>query len=149
MADTVQSAPMHARSTPMFERSHAVREYHRTIPAGISLETVILPEMWSQHAERLRPGDIVTVGTEDHAWIATLYVRASVSRSVTFAVLSATKLAPDMDGDVAGYKVGWGGPHHKHRVIRVSDNTVLRHGFDTPEAADAWLKDHVATVKAA
>ena len=46
----------------------------------------------------------------------------------------------------AEFEVGWGGPAHKHRVIRKSDRSPVKTGFDTREQAEQWVRNHMKAV---
>lgn len=51
------------------------------------------------------------------------------------------KPSPDMMAAIADYEITWGGPSHKHRVMKGDE--VVKHGFESREDAADWLASHL------
>lgn len=125
---------------------HVLTWFHAT--QG-SLDDVLRPEYWSHVASQLRPHHRIVVDAWDGTWTATLFVRAATKTDAVVALMSKADMGEPVQPSVDGYRVGWGGPHHKHRVVRESDKAVIEHGFDTAEAAEMWLRDYLRTLNKA
>lgn len=140
-------ASLRARPTNLFPAEHTILVWHHTVPAEIGLDDVLSPEFWTHVAQKLRPHNRIIVDREDGAWTATLFVRSAARLSATVAVEHFKEFgereALPAEPSAAEYEVAWGGPAHKHRVIRKADKQVMEKGFDTPEQASAWLRQHV------
>lgn len=120
-------------------------EFRRTVwqmevPSGTKLADVIQPEYWRNVSGRLKRNDRIEVSCEDGSWRADLAVegvgRMSAHVTVMHAVESKGAAADPAGTSDSRYDVAWGGPAHKWRIIRKSDNEVIAHGYTSQ--SDAW-----------
>ncbi len=117
---------------------------HHTAPAGTPLAHVLKPEYWASCTKYLRTGCKIEAIPEDAGWLATLYVLRVGQGYAKVQMLAHTALdgaaaAPDVP---QGYEIQWRGSVVKHRVVRLKDGAVLKHGIDTHEEAQKWLGEH-------
>ena len=159
MSDT-QAAPAEGAETKLNGEAPVLRqlppsrmkgaEYERLVYVanpehGVTMEDVLNPAFWVHVARKLRPYAQIEVRSEDGAWWAQLLV-TDVGRlwakvqPICFVELAQSD--PDEPIDPL-YEVGWGGPHHKWRVVRKSDNKVIKAEFGDKAQAELWLKEHI------
>lgn len=113
---------------------------------GTTLEEMLHPGYWAHYAPRLRPGDLIEVYPESKAWYATLLVQWTNRTAANVAPLWVADLTPATETigtDPTEFKIKWGGPHHKFRVVRQFDNEVVKFGFLSKEDAEAWIVTQV------
>lgn len=99
---------------------------------------MLRPAFWSHVARVLRRGDRIDILAADASWFLELVVRACDGveaevgelRYVTFNAIAARSL-DDYDIALKGAA--------KWRVTRKSDNVVVKEGFESKAAAEAWL----------
>lgn len=127
------------------EKNFGPPEYRRNTwvafpDAGVPLETVIDPKYWVHVIRRLRPCDIIEVHAEDGAYFARLYVRAaSANGAVVMKVLEHHTWSEAVAEVPSAYMVLWRGGIRKWGVKRISDEHVMKDGFDTKELAHAYV----------
>lgn len=111
------------------------------VPVGVSQQTLKDPAFWSSVAHLLKARQRIDVECEDGSWLTELRVCAVGPNWARVQVLRhhAFVSAEALMQKAKDFKVEWGGPSHKNRVVRLSDKQVLQHGFDTPELAAEWL----------
>lgn len=120
------------------------------LPLDEAVNAMKDPAFWANVSTRMHPNDRIEAMPEDGSYFAEFMVRsagpnwAHVEALRTVAFVSAESVV----ARVKDLKVEWGGPAHKHRVVRVSDKAVLKHGFDTPEQANEWLAANQKAVAA-
>jgi len=113
------------------------------LPAATPFDNVLRPEFWA-NIVRLKPDDIIEVRTEDRKFYAELIVLARGRNWATVAVirepieLKAAALPPSQ---TSAYKVEYAGSHAQWRVVRNSDNAVVRDKIPTEDAAVLWVKN--------
>jgi hypothetical protein len=113
------------------------------LPAGTPFANVLSPEFWA-NIVRLRPDDIIEVRTEDRKFYAELLVLARGRNWATVAVIRnpvELKSAALPPSDTSAYKVEYAGSHAQWRVLRASDNSVMRDKFPTEDAALLWVRN--------
>lgn len=128
-----------------FKAAEFVRNvWHVTPVAGDTPETLLDPKWWVHVQRQLKVGDKIEVLAETREWYAECLVLdtgiwgAKVSFTVQpVALVNEARVEAPED-----YEVKWAGPHAKHRVIRKSDNVVLKDGCATKEEAASWIKSH-------
>ena len=138
-------------SSKHFKLADSVRTMRAiTVEFGTKFEDVLKPEYFAHVAEDLRPWDVIEVRPEDETYFAHLLVRSSGRNWAVVALLDKTDLAPGIEDvqDTPEYKVGWGGPAQKFRVIRLSDNMVVSKEHSDALSAQTWLHEHLKAVKA-
>jgi hypothetical protein len=129
-------------------RFHKTADTVRTVrfvslPEGVPLESLLVPEAWAHVGKFMQPRDIIEVWPDDGSFRAELVVRDCGQLWAKVEVLSRKDFGEvESKSDDPQYEVVYAGPHHKHRVVRVSDKEVIRHGFETKDAAQDWLKNH-------
>lgn len=123
------------------------------IEHGTPYDEVLKPDFWAHVAEprRMKIGDEIVVVPDDGSYRAKLFVR-DVGR-VWVKVEELTK--KDFDavvapvGDTASeFRVEWKGPHHKHSVVRISDNEIIQGGFKSAGDARLWMAEHAKAMAA-
>ncbi|KAA3527050.1 hypothetical protein GOZ96_04735 [Agrobacterium vitis] len=135
-------------------------EYARSIhvavaPHGVTLTDAMVPSFWAHVAAGIKAWDKIELRAEDDTWFAELMVVKANRLEVFVKVLSSfeTTQAPaasskKIDDVPPGYEVNYGGPIHKHRVIRTADSECLAHGLSKDDAIK-WAKDHYTSINAA
>lgn len=117
--------------------------------AGTPFEHVLRPEYWA-NLKALKPCVRIFVMPEDEKWWAELLVRRTGQGFASVQVLHKGELEqvaydPKLTKE---YDIEFVGPVLKHRVVRKSDGHVLKDRLETPEAAQAWLRDHLRAIAA-
>lgn len=117
---------------------------------GTTAKDLKQPEYWANVAGQLQARALIHVEPEDGSWLAELTVRAVGPNWVRVEILRFHQFvsAETLLQKAKDFKVEWGGPAHKNRVKRLSDGTVLKHGFETPEQAAEWLAANQAAMTA-
>lgn len=125
--------------TRLFTVEHAITTYHHMVAPGVSLEDVLKPGYWAHVVPQLKAHTRIVCDTEDAAWTAVLYVRATTQVEAFVAVLSHVVLRkaqkPASKGD---YSVAFRGPKSQWSVT-LADGTVVREGLALEEHANAWI----------
>lgn len=121
------------------EARYTTNRWSITARAGTPYEAILGdPAYWAHIATKLKQCDIIEVHAQDRSYYAELYVLAAESKSARVAELCAVTLDNSPTVTLpSNYDVEWAGPHHKWRVIRISDKTVIEKGFASE--ADARL----------
>lgn len=116
---------------------------------GTAFEDVLKPEYWSHVSAKMRPTDRIEVNAEDGSYFAELIIIAAGRQWAKVSVLRKVDLerATEGNGD-AQFEVKWGGPHHKYRVIRLSDGHVIKDSFPDKEEANKYIAQHIKTLAA-
>lgn len=136
-----QKRPAHLLARD-FKDAEYVRNIHAAMPpAGTPMSALKIPEFWSSVAPSLRPNSRIEVMPADGAYFVELIVRSVGPNWARVEVLREKEFisAASLVAKIKDFKVEWGGPSHKHRVVRLSDKEVVKCGFDTPEQAGEWL----------
>ncbi len=150
MPDNVKNIPPRRLKTI----EHCFTTWFHTVNPETDLKEVLAPEFWAHVAAHLNPHDRIVVDWEDASRTVTLFVRATTRQAAAVAVQSdlqlddATSIATSADNLEDVYAVKWGGPSAKYRVIRVSDDAVLKQNFPDKISAWNWAR-HNRTVTAA
>lgn len=111
-------------------------------PAGVTLEDVLKPEYWAHVARVLRPLAKICIFPEDGSWEAELRVRDAGDRWANVSLIRHQPWGAKSDIAADGrFRIEWAGPHHKYRILRLADQTVMESGFTTKEAAYARLPE--------
>lgn len=125
-------------------------EYVAHPEEGTTLEDMKSDSYWAHVSKKLRPWDKVEVHAEDGSFMATFIVRDSGRNwakveMISSHVFAGGSVSEHTPGD-PGYFAKWSGPHTKWRVIRKSDNQIMREGFALQGDADQWIKEHVKSL---
>jgi len=113
---------------------------------GTPYEAVFEPSFWANIVMRakLQPGQTVDVTNDEQSVFAVLKV---LDCGRNWAVMGEfyfksrddmVKARPPLKSRPK-HVIGWGGPVDKFRVIRESDNAVIKTGFDSEAAAQTFL----------
>jgi hypothetical protein len=119
--------------------SFATNRWAVTVPAGLMLDAVLVPEFWAHNVRRLHQGDIVEVRCEDASFFAELYTIKTDKLAAYMAVLrhfdlNALQAKPEAVASNEPVSVEFRG-RGKWSVMRGRD--VLKSGFDTKADAEA------------
>lgn len=127
------------------------RNVHAANPEqGTTIEDMKAESYWAHVAKFLKPWDKIEVRAEDGSYYAEFIVRDSGRNwakvelvfSHTFGT-AGVEARPLADPE---YIVKYAGPHAKYRVMRKSDNSVMRDGFATQADGDQWVKEHIKSL---
>ena len=124
---------------------HSWRHWSANIPEGVELKEILQEDFWTHYHKQIRPMDIVTAMREDGAWEAWLRVMFVSPAGVKMEIMFSKEYDTIDEQEAATlsdiYDVKWGGPSAKFRVIRLSDNTVIKDGFHPKSEAFAYIKN--------
>jgi hypothetical protein len=139
------------------EKSFGLTEYMRVsytvnLEAGIMPEDLLKPSFWSNVSYKLKPLDLVEVRAEDGSYYGQLLVR---DRGRSWAKVEYLPGFPMLFKDITEvpamvvdeYSIVWKGPQYKFRVMRISDNHVMKDGFTDKEAARKWVIEHMKALE--
>lgn len=116
---------------------------------GTEFDEILKPSYWAHVAKQLRITDRIEVHAEDGCYFAELIVRDAGNLFASVGVLRKIDLDTVKSGNAeAGYDVAWKGPHRKFAVIRLSDDAIVKDGFDAKPAALAWLAGNLKSLAA-
>lgn len=119
------------------------------LPYEVPFDDVLLPGFWSHVAMKLRVMDRIEIYREDGTEFAELLVTLTDRVSAKVIVLNRVSLTHEAPVSVdPEYQIGWAGPHHKFRVVRIADKEVIHTGFASQEAAHQWLMDYTKVLAA-
>lgn len=116
--------------------------HHVTLPCGIALEDLTIPDFWSEAAPKLHRRDLIEVEPEDGAWWALLLVREVGVEHAKLAVLQKIDFPSSqasVDDLPLGHTVQFLGP--KRRWAAMRNTQILRPGFTTKGEAVSWLNE--------
>lgn len=123
--------------------SHRLQHF-LTLPRGMELEDLLLPDVWSLVARRkLHKHDLIEVVDEAQTfWAALLVLEVGPSHARTALLrrVELPSLVSDVDGLPAGHAVVFLGGARLWGALRGVD--VLRAGFPTKTEAAEWLRSH-------
>lgn len=150
-AVTTQPKPRAPLISPRLQEAEYERRVFVATPeAGTKLEEMLSPGYWAHVAPRLTPWSRIEVRAEDGAFYAEMLVLSCERNWAKMFVLNKYDLIPAdlmmMPSASDEFKIEFAGPHHKWRVVRLSDKEVLRTGYQTKEEANTWLNGHIKTV---
>lgn len=124
---------------------HIIQGWAVMVEDKTTIEDVLKPEFFAHVARALRPFAKISVLADDGTWYAELLVKSAGSNWANVVPLQIVDLrgvaAAVVPADA--YAVGFGGPHHKWRVIRNSDSELVSKGHESEALAKAWLVDHL------
>lgn len=139
-----------------FRSAELVRLIFAVTPEhGTDFDDLLKPDYWAHVAQQMRIGSVIEVRPEDGSYYAELFIRdcgrlwakVAVLRKIDFADAAAESL----EAEDPSFSVAWHGPHAKHVVFRMKPGggkEILRDGFDTKDAASAWLSQHLMALAA-
>ncbi len=130
------------------DASYRRNVWHVTPEEGTPYEDLFKSLYWTHNQRFLRPGDCIEVHAEDGSYFARLYVRANVDGEIVVAEIDKTEFKDAVPDTGVRHSVEWKGPHRKFGVVRTSDRSVIRDGFQTRDEAMLYLVDLERTVAA-
>lgn len=114
------------------------------VPAGTTIGDLLRPDYWAKvSGNTLATSEYakVRVHWDDKTQYAEFYVRAADHSYAILELVSHVEFdESDRLTDTELYTVTWTGPTTKHRVIRKSDNQVMKDGFTSALAADDYIR---------
>ena len=120
------------------------------VPPSSKVEELLVPEYWRNHGEMLKPMDKIEAATEDGTWYAEFIVIGSDRLWAKVKQVLYVPLEEDMKDlpatDDQNHEVKWKGPLLKWAVVRNSDSTNLKTGFDTRLLGHQWLAGHLKSL---
>jgi hypothetical protein len=110
-------------------------------------EEVLKPEYWAHAANKFHPTDRIEVLAEDGSWFAELFVVSCGRNWAKVCQMRYVELSESVaDEPQAKFIVKWRGQMHKHCVVRVADNEVIKTEFATAPEAKKWMDDYETNV---
>lgn len=128
---------------------HVIQGWAVMVEHGTTMEDVLKPEFFAHVSRALRPFAKISVLADDGSFYAELLVKsagATWANVVALNVVDLTGVAAPQAEPTSGYSVGFGGPHHKWRVLQVGANEPLSKGHESEAAARGWLADHLKVI---
>jgi len=129
---------------------HYQQNYVAVVPQGTDPRSLEDPAFFANVAFMCRPSGKIFVECEDGTWLADMYVRSVGPQFVMAKILQVWDLADYKPIEAsetptirAGYRVDWSNRHTKWRVVRESDNAIVRDKEESRESAEAWLNEHL------
>lgn len=120
---------------PNLDHSHYVRlSMTASVPAGTTLEDVLTPGYWANHAYRLKRGAVIEILSEDNLLdcelrvleVGPTYAKVRLLRNYVAEDVKATPKKPTPEEDI---EVNYGGKQDRWRVIHRGH--VVKSGFET------------------
>jgi hypothetical protein len=128
---------------------HVNQVHSITVEIGTTLEHVQNPAFLAHIAPIITQYDRILVKPDDGAWYADLLVVECANNWVktqVFAFLQIDKEFVNTPDAFETHRVEFAGAHHKWRVVRNSDNEVVKSGMSKGEA-HLWRDEYVKTIK--
>lgn len=126
------------------DHSHYVRlHYTASVPAGTSLEDVLNPAFWCNHAFKLKRGTLIEILSEDSALdcelrvleVGQTFAKVRLLRNYTEASAQGAKASATPE-DIA---VDYGGKNDRWRIIHRGE--VVQAGMETKAEAEKAAED--------
>jgi hypothetical protein len=129
-----------------FKPAEYIRQsWHATPSADDTPESILDPKWWVHVGRQMKAGDRIEILPETHDWYAeAIVIDAGNTWGAKVAfVLGPVRLANDAAVEQSpDFEVKWAGPNAKFRVLRKSDNAVVKDNCQTREEAESWVKSH-------
>lgn len=108
------------------------------------------PAYYANIAPKLNAGDILEVRPAEGSYYAELYVWGKGPNWAQVSLLRRIDRPADaaLPSANKAFSIEFVEGPFKHRVIRNSDRAVVAHGFDSPDAANAWLLQNGSRIAA-
>ena len=143
---TLRASPHSVRSA-----EQAYHSYCYDVPHGHSIEDVLRPEYWANEAKKFLNFDIIVLRAEDMSFWAKALVVGKSEKSIKLRMIDFQDLKEQVveftTEALSDYEITFRGLKG-HSVVRKSDKGVIADGFDTKEAAEKALKEHLKAVGA-
>lgn len=118
-----------------------------TPPPGTSPDDVLTPTFWVHVARKLRVMAKVAVMPKDGKWYGeylVTYVNGLEAKVDSLLFKKLEDVKPTSESD---YEVKWISPPCKFGVIRKSDKTRIKDGFEKEADAQAWARANEKALK--
>lgn len=145
-----------------FQQAEQVRNAWRATPEhGTMPDDMLDPSYWVYVAEKLTPFDRIEVVAQDRSFFGELLVlggnKVSANvRWIQFIDLLSSQENPGQQGEkvepkrvntasedsAPSYKIEWGGPQHKWRILRASDKAIMSKGHVDENSAKKWIREN-------
>ncbi len=128
-----------------FKSAEYVRQtWHITPRTEDTPDSLLDPKYWVHVSRNLKAGDRIEALVETREWLVEAIVLDAGTWGAKLAfVVGPIKLVNDAAIDAPEeYEVKWAGPSAKFRVIRKSDNKVLKEECQSKEEASTWIRSH-------
>lgn len=137
-----------ALSPALVMQAEFVRVVHSVkIPPNIPFASILSSDFWAHCASKFKPYDKIECRAQDNTWYGELMVRRVEPLAVHVWALHYVDLTaqavPQRSVTAEDFAVGYGGPHHQWRVVRLSDKAVIHKGEASEGDAQAWLENHL------
>lgn len=118
-----------------------------TVEPHILRSDFLDPTFWAHIANRFRQFDRIEVRYDDgQAWGEFLVLSATKTSAVVKELTWKKLITSEKAKIDPAYKYTWRGPHAKHSIVRVKDNTVMVEKLETHSDALRWLSEHLGKI---
>jgi hypothetical protein len=130
-----------AITTARMKPAAYVRNIYAVTPeAGTTVDAIQEKEFWVHLAGNLHISDRLEVIPEDFAYYAELLVTEVGRTWAKVKLLNLHRLdSAEEVGLEPQHRVVWRGQKAKHSVVRISDNAVVKDGFDSKPTAVEYM----------
>jgi len=118
--------------------SYATVHFSVRIPSDHTKEDVLSDRYFQGYYSKLKEGCVITVISDDYSVDMDLRVTKVTPVEIAVKILRDSSEGEHLSVKVGDVSVGWGGPHHRFRLIL--DGEVLQHGFETKDQAISAAK---------
>jgi hypothetical protein len=119
------------------------------VPAGVTIEDVLQPAFWANVARKLKPSNTIEVHWDDASQFAEVYCVSAGRNWASVSLLRHVKLERAvLPQQASQYQITFNGPVDKFRIMRLSDNAVIRAGFASELEARQYLDDYLRRLAA-
>lgn len=138
----VKAPPLNPKLLKLAEYERTV--FYVTIPPGISLNSVLMPEYWGHVATQFvsKENARIECRAQDNAWYAELMIRRVGEQAASMWVLNYVDLNAQVSqpkpSEDEQYTVSFA-PKQRWRVVRKSDGMVVHKDEASEADARAWL----------
>ncbi len=129
-------------------RNHAYNHWvvDARVAEGHTIDRVLQPSFWKNATRNVKVGDLIEVRADDGKFELTARVVRKANGELHLREMSRWEgEVPTISATAIEYRVEWGGPHHKHRVVRIEEgkpDEIVKHGFDDKGSAESWVAQH-------
>lgn len=139
-----------AANASHFKLAEQQRAIHQFIaPMGHKFDDLLRSEYWAHIANRIQgPMDRIECLAEDYTFYAELMVMDKGTNWVKVVALSgptdlsASAPSEKLEAEISPFEVTFAGPKARYRVIRKSDNEVIKEGFPTRGDAEKYTTEY-------
>lgn len=119
------------------------------VPAGVTIEDVLQPPFWANVARKLRSSTTIEVHWDDASQFAEVYCVSAGRNWASVSLLRHVKLERAiLPQQASAYQITFNGPVDRFRIMRLSDNAVIRAGFQSEIEARQWLDQYLRNLQA-